>query len=641
MTETARPAPVAAAATVPEKSWRGAAVIGALGIVFGDIGTSPLYAFREALAEGRASGSLPLDLTVLGILSLIIWALILVISVKYAIFILRADNRGEGGIIALLALLGAKRVKPGTWRAQLVVLGLAGTSLLYADGTITPAISVLSAVEGLVVSAPQFEPWVVPITLVILFCLFAVQRHGTGFIGRIFGPILLVWFIVIGLLGLGGIVQEPTTLLAFNPYYAVNYVAHEGAVPALVTLGAVFLAVTGGEAMYADLGHFGRFPIRAAWFAIVLPGLMLNYLGQGALILDDPTTITSPFYQLAPDWAHYPLVVLATVATVIASQAIIAGVFSLTQQAVRLGFLPRLRVVHTAREEIGQIYVPFVNWGLAFVTLGAVIAFGSSSALAGAYGLAVSVDMAITTILAAVVALRFGYTQATVFGLAAVFIVVDLGFVAANSMKFLDGGWFPVLLACIIAFLMLTWRAGQRLLEKVRKEQRLSTEEFLQQLEADPPLRVPGTAAFLTPAISGIPQILVHHLKHNRVLHEQVYLLSALSIEEPRVPPEQRAEILEIGHGIKRVILRFGFIENPDVPWGLILGMMQGQFGDIDPGEITYYLGHDTIHPTARPGMSMWRESLFALMNRNAEISSAYFCIPSTQVIEIGMSVEI
>src|SRR5215203_1930606 len=410
-----------------------AAVLGALGVVFGDIGTSPLYALKEA-AHAASHGSLTPE-TVLGVLSLILWSLIVVISIKYCIFILQADNRGEGGIIALLALLGVRRVAPGSWRVHLVVMGLIGTSLLYADGAITPAISVLSVVEGITVDAHGFEHYVVPITVVILIGLFSVQRMGTGWIGQIFGPFMLFWFVVLGLLGLGSIVKAPGVLAAINPYYAVSYVLSAGPVITLAVLAAVFLSVTGGEALYADMGHFGRFPIRAAWFTIVLPGLMLNYFGQGALLLTEPGALKNPFYELAPDWAHYPLILLATLATVIASQAVITGAFSLTQQAIQLGLLPRLRVIQTAGEEKGQIYIPFVNWGLAVLTLGAVLGFGSST-------------------------------------------------------KLLEGGWLPLLIASTVAFVMLTWRRGQQLLKDARSHLRVSTGEFLERLNANPPIRV-------------------------------------------------------------------------------------------------------------------------------------------------------
>jgi KUP system potassium uptake protein len=435
--------------------------LGALGIVYGDIGTSPLYAFREAIKAASPSGS-PSPEAVLGVVSLIIWSLILIISLKYAVLILRADNRGEGGIVALLALLRARRARPGTWRSAVLMLGLLGAALLYGDGAITPAISVLSAVEGLKLDAPGLGPAVLPATLAILIGLFLVQRRGTGFIGGIFGPLMLVWFIVIGILGLRGIVLSPGILAAFDPFHALGFLIHAPPLVGLGVLGAAFLAVTGGEAMYADMGHFSRVPIRLAWFGVVLPALFLNYFGQGALLLVDPQALENPFFRLAPEWFHYGLVAFATLATIIASQAIISGAFSLTQQAVQLGFLPRLSVRHTASHMRGQIYVPVVNWTLAIATLGAVAVFGSSDNLAGAYGIAVSLLMAITTALAALVAIQWGFNPALVIVVNGSFLVVDLIFVAANSMKLLQGGWFPLLLAATIAFLMSTWRRGQQ-----------------------------------------------------------------------------------------------------------------------------------------------------------------------------------
>ena len=484
--------------------------MGALGIVYGDIGTSPLYAFREAIKAGSAGGS-PTPQAVLGVVSLIIWSLLLIVSLKYAVLILRADNRGEGGILALLALLGTGRARAGTWRSKILVLGLVGAALLYGDGAITPAISVLSAVEGLKVDAPGLAPVVLPITLAILVGLFLVQRRGTGFIGGICGPIMLAWFVVIGILGLRGVMLAPGILAAFNPFYALSFVIQAPPLVALSVLGAAFLAVTGGEAMYADLGHFGRAPIRLAWFGIALPDIVLNYFGQGALLLTDPQALANPFYRLAPGWFHYGLVAFATLATVIASQAIISGAFSLTQQAIQLGFLPRTTVLHTASLQRGQIYVPLVNWTLAIVTLGAVVAFGSSDNLAGAYGIAVSLLMAITTLLAAPVAIQWGFNPVLVIVVNGFFLLIDLIFVAANSMKLFQGGWFPILLAAAIAFLMLTWRRGQQIAEKARSSLRESEKEFVANLLARPPVRLPGTAAFLTSGTTGIPLTLTEN----------------------------------------------------------------------------------------------------------------------------------
>ena len=618
-----------------------AAALGALGIVYGDIGTSPLYALKEA-AKAAAGGSTPTPDAILGVLSLMLWSLVLIISLKYAVLILRADNRGEGGIVALLALLHARDAPPYSWRAYLLILGLIGAALLYGDGAITPAISVLSAIEGLGVDAPWLEPVVVPLTLAILLALFIIQWKGTGFIGGIFGPVMLLWFLVLGILGLGGIIRAPGVLAAISPFHAISYLLQTSPAISLAVLGAVFLAVTGGEAMYADMGHFGRGPIRLAWFAIVLPGLALNYLGQGALLLTHPEALENPFYLLAPHWAHYGLVAFATVAAVIASQAIISGAFSLTQQAIQLGFLPRVHIAHTASHERGQIYVPLVNWLLALVTLGAVVGFGSSGALAGAYGVAVSLLMAITTVLAAFVALQWGYSPLAVVAVNGFFLVIDLLFFSANVTKFFEGGWFPLLLAVGIALLMLTWRTGQRQVEKARILLRQAEKVFVRRLLEAPPVRLPGTAIILTSASSGIPLVLTHHLKHNRVLHERVLLVTVRTTEEPRVAEADRIEVEHVADGISRVVLRYGFMESPDVPEALRLAISQSQVAGIDLDDVTYYLGRETIIPTHKVlGMALWREEIFAILNRNAERSAAYFCVPARQVVEIGIEIEI
>jgi len=618
-----------------------AATLGALGVVYGDIGTSPLYALKEAVKAASAGGS-PVSEAILGVVSLIIWSLILIISLKYAILICRADNRGEGGIVALLAVLRARHARRGSWRAAVLVLGLLGAALLYGDGAITPAISVLSAVEGLKVDAPQLAPAILPITIVVLIGLFLAQRQGTGFIGGIFGPIMLVWFVVIGILGVRGIVMSPAILAAFNPLYGIGFLFHAPALVAFAVLGATFLAVTGGEAMYADMGHFGRIPIRLAWFAIVLPGLFLNYFGQGALLLADPSALDNPFYQLAPDWFHYVLVAFATVATVIASQAIISGAFSLTQQAIQLGFLPRVNIRHTASHERGQIYVPIVNWTLAAATLGAVVGFGTSDNLAGAYGIAVSLLMAITTFLAALVAIQWGFNPLLVIAVNGFFLIIDLIFFAANSIKLFEGGWFPLLLAAFIAFLMLTWRRGQRLAEKARSVLRESEKEFVAHICAHPPVRLPGTAAFLTSGTAGIPLPLTHHLKHIYALHERVLLVTVLTSEEPRVAEEARVELHELPAGLTRVILHFGFTERPSVPYGVRYATEQAELSCGELDQVSYYIGRETIIPTADiPGMWVWREMLYAFMQRNAERSAAYFSIPAAQVVEIGIEIEI
>ena len=611
--------------------------LAALGVVYGDIGTSTLYGLKQAAEAGGA----PTPDTVMGIVSVILWSLILIVALKYAILILRADNHGEGGIVALLALLDARRAARGSWRASLLIVGLIGAALLYGDGVITPAISVLSAVEGLKIDAPRLAPMVVPITIAILVGLFMVQRKGTEFIGNIFGPVMLVWFVAIGLLGLLGIMRAPGVLAAISPHHAVVYLVHAGPGIAFAVLGAAFLALTGAEAMYADMGHFGRLPIQLGWFAVVLPALMLNYFGQGGLLLADPQAVENPFYLLAPRWAHYPMVAFATVATVIASQSIISGAYSLTQQAMQLGFLPRMRVLHTASHEKGQIYVPVVNWLLATGTLAAVITFGSSDALGGAYGIAVSMLMAVTTVLAALVAIQWGYNPFLVAAVNGFFLVIELIFVAANMTKLIEGGWFPLLMAGVIAFLMLTWRAGWQLLELQRSKLRQREDEFVAWVLDTPPIRLPGAAAIFTAASTGIPLGLTHHLRHNRVLHERVLLISSITTDEPRVEPQQRIRLVPVGAGITRVIFHFGFMETPDVMEGLKLACLEPELRGIDPLSITYYFRRVMVIPGTASGMAVWRKALFATMHLNANLPAAYFGVPAAQVVEVGLEVEI
>ncbi|MBR2816387.1 MAG: KUP/HAK/KT family potassium transporter [Reyranella sp.] len=618
-----------------------AIAIGAIGVVYGDIGTSPLYAFKEA-ARAAAHGGTIAPAQVLGVVSLILWALILIISLKYALLILRADNRGEGGIVALLALLSARNAQPGTWRAQLLIVGLIGAALLYGDGAITPAISVLSAIEGLKVDAPSLAPAVVPITIVILLVLFFMQKKGTGFMGRIFGPVMLVWFLVLALLGIHGILMAPEILAALSPTCALDMLLHGDFHISFAILGATFLAVTGGEAMYADMGHFGRFPIRLAWFAVCLPALVLNYFGQGALLIADPSAVDNPFFQLSPDWAHYPLVALSAVATVIASQAIISGVYSLTQQAIQLGFLPRMHIRHTTSDAIGQIYVPLVNWLLAAATLGAVLGFGTSDALAGAYGIAVSLLMVITTFLAALVALKWGYSPFIVVAVNGFFFLIDATFFAANVPKLSDGGWFPLLLAGAVAFLMLTWRDGVRLVERARAKLRQPEEDLIETALTKCHARLPGTTIFLASAPRGVPLALTQFVKHNHVLHERVLLVTVQIEEQPRVPEELRADVSELLPGITRVLLHYGFMQYPTIYEGLKLVCRQGKLPGIDLSNVTYYIGRETIIPREDvPGMWVWRESLFAFLQRNAERSAAFFGVPTTQVVEFGTEIEI
>lgn len=618
------------------------ATIGALGVVYGDIGTSPLYALKEAAKAATHHGGTLTNEAILGVVSLILWALILIISFKYAMLIMRADNRGEGGIVALLALLHARNAQPGTWRAKLLIIGLIGAALLYGDGAITPAISVLSAVEGLKVDAPSLAPAVVPITVVILIGVFLMQRKGTGFIGGIFGPFMLIWFIVLALLGIHGIAKNPDVLAALSPTYAVTFLLSQNFHISFAILGAAFLAVTGGEAMYADMGHFGRTPIRVAWFTVALPALVLNYFGQAALLLTDRGALENPFYQLAPDWVHYPLVAFATLAAVIASQAIITGVFSLTQQAIQLGFLPRMHIQHTASDEKGQIYVPLINWLLAAGTLGAVIGFGTSDALAGAYGIAVSLLMAITTLLAALVALQWGYPPVVVIAVNGFFFVIDCIFFAANSAKLFEGGWFPLLIAAVIAFLMLTWRSGVKLVEAARGALRQPEEDLIETAVSKCHTRLPGTAVFLASAPNGVPLALTQFVKHNHVLHQRVLLVTVLIAEAPRIPDEDRAEVIEVIEGITRVILHFGFMQYPVILEGLELACEQGKLPGIDLNNITYYIGRETIIPSEKiAGMWVWRETVFAFLQRNAERTAAFFGVPTKQVVEFGTEIEI
>ena len=628
--------------------FQAAAALGALGIVYGDIGTSPLYALKEAVKAAMADSALPDPAAVIGAASVILWSLILVVSIKYAILIMRADNRGEGGIVAMLALLRAREAKPGTWRAVLLVFGLIGAALLYGDGAITPAISVLSAVEGLKVAAPALTPFVLPITVVILIALFLAQRFGTAFIGRIFGPIMLVWFASLALLGFYGIAKAPAILAAANPWAALGFMIHVGPGISFAMLGAAFLAVTGGEAMYADMGHFGASSIRASWFAIVLPCLMLNYLGQGGLLLAEPTSIDNPFYQLAPVWLHYPLVVFATAATVIASQAIISGAFSLIQQAIQLGFLPKMHIVHTAADEIGQIYLPLVNWLLAAATLGAVLTFGSSDALAGAYGIAVSALMAITTVLAALVAIQWGFPPAAVIAVNGVFFVIDLVFFAANATKLLEGGWFPLMLALLVAFLMLTWRRGNHLLERQRTGMREPESKLVAacggNLAGVPGklLRLPTSAAYLTSGTSGLPLPLSQFVRTNRAVQRRVLLISAVTSERPRVAAEDRAEVIPIGEGIDRLILTYGFDEAPKIPEGIAIAMERGLLTDIDPATLTYIVGRETVIASRRDtGLARWRRIVFAFLARNSERTAVYFGVPSSQAVELGLEIEL
>lgn len=611
--------------------------LAALGVVYGDIGTSPIYALRECF---HGSGGLaPTPDNVLGVLSLVIWSLVLVISVKYLAFIMRADNRGEGGIAALLALLNPWRAKRGSKRYILMLLGLFGAALLYGDGTITPAISVLSAVEGLEVATPRFAPFVIPITLVILLGLFWLQKRGTGDIGVIFGPVIALWFVVLMISGGWAMSKNWQVLAAFDPRHALQFFLNNGHA-GFVALGAVFLAVTGGEALYADMGHFGRRPIRIAWFTLALPALLINYLGQGALILADPEVAKEPFYSLVDGKLIYPLIGLATLATIIASQAVISGVFSLTGQFVQLGQLPRLNIVQTSADEQGQIYIPFVNWILMLATIGLVLSFRSSSALASAYGIAVATTMVVTTVLAFFVARRFDWSLWMAGLSSIVFMIPDTAFFAANLLKIKDGGWYPVLLALIIFVLMTTWARGRQVLDGKWDRHARPLTALVEEIRRKPPFRIDGTAVFFT-STESVPPHLFRHLRRHRVLQRDLLLLTVRIEDEPRVPATERLKLIGICPGVTRIIVRYGFMQEANVPMALRLSEKLGL--DVDLDNLTYYVGRATLIPVrgGDDGMAPWREHLFAFVMRNALPATAYFRLPPEDVVELGFQVEI
>jgi len=610
--------------------------LAALGVVYGDIGTSPLYAFRQAL-----DGIGPTPNAVLGILSLILWSLVIIVSLKYLVLVMRADNNGEGGILALLALTNPWRGRQTRTGMALVVIGIFGAALLYGDGMITPAISVLSAVEGLETSAKGIAPFVIPITVGILAVLFLLQSRGTARVGALFGPVMLVWFLVLALLGIVQIVRHPEVLGAVNPLHAVYFcLSAKGA--ALTVIGAVFLAVTGSEALYADMGHFGATPIRLAWFACAFPCLVLNYFGQGALVLGDAAQAAHPFYHLAPEWGRYPLIALATVATVIASQAVISGAFSLTSQAVQLGQSPRLMIVQTSSEETGQVYVPFVNAVLAVATIGLVIGFKRSENLAAAYGIAVSTTMVITTLLTFHVMRRrwkWGLWPAGL--ITGLLLVIDFVFLGANSLKIFEGGWFPLVIGALIFLLMRTWWRGRRLLVRRLVKHKGGIDAYLRELKAHPPIRIPGTAVFLTGLEPDIPPILPHHLEHNQVLHEQVLLLTVMTEDVPRVRAEDRLTVEHLGQGFHRVHVHYGFMQTPNIP--VALRLIDEEEGlNIDLEKTTYYLGRENIIPADElPGMPLWRDRLFAFLSRNALGATAFYKLPPERVVELGIQVQI
>ena len=616
--------------------------LGALGVVYGDIGTSPLYSLRECFHGEH--GITPTHGHVLGVLSLVFWSLIITISIKYLVFVMRADNRGEGGILALMALVPQhfRRIGPGGhW--ILVALGIFGASLLYGDGMITPAISVLSAVEGLQVATTFFNPYIIPITLVILFILFLIQRRGTAGIGKLFGPVMILWFLVLAVLGVCWIVRVPSVLAAINPWHAVRFFLVNGRRGFLV-LGSVFLVVTGGEALYADMGHFGRRPIRLSWFLVVLPSLLLNYFGQGALLVTHPDASGNPFFELssrlAPAWTLYPMVILSTFATIIASQAVISGAFSLTRQAVQLGYMPRIEIVHTSGSEIGQIYIPSINWALMLATFGLVIGFRQSTNLAAAYGVAVTATMVITTILAYVVARKvWHWGFALVAPVAAFFFLVDSAFFGANIIKVMDGGWFPLLVGIVVYTLMCTWKKGRQILGDRLQADCLPLQQFVESIKPDSPVRVPGTAVFLARDPQGTPPSLLHNLKHNKVLHSRVILLTMVNEEFPTVAPADRLDIQSLGKEFYRVIARYGFMQNPGVPD--VLQALRDKGMPLEPMSTTYFLSRETLIPSKKPGMAIWREKLFALMVRNAQRPTDFFRIPVNRVVELGMQVRL
>jgi KUP system potassium uptake protein len=611
--------------------------LAALGVVYGDIGTSPLYAMRECFYGEYGVPVSPAN--VLGVLSLIVWSLFLVVSVKYLVFVMRADNRGEGGILALMALVVPSQAPARGRPWRLAMLGLFGAALLYGDGMITPAISVLSAMEGLEVATPLFQPYVVPATIVVLLGLFLFQSRGTARVGAVFGPVTFVWFAVLAMLGIRAILDEPSVLRALSPVHAVVFFAHNGLHGALV-LAAVFLVVTGTEALYADMGHFGRRPIRLAWFAVTLPALLLNYFGQGALLLVDPEAAHNPFYRLAPSWFLYPLVALATLATIIASQAVISGAFSVTRQAVQLGYSPRIPVTHTSSDEEGQIYIGPINWALMLACCGLVLGFGASTNLAAAYGMAVTATMVITTILFYVVAReRWRWSRLAAGSLAALFLPIDLAFLGANAIKIEHGGWFPLLVGLGVLALMSTWKRGRQVLRHRLREAALPLEVFLEDLETSKVARVPGTAVFMTADPVGTPHALLHNLKHNRVVHEQVILLTVDTAEVPYVPAGERLEVELLGQGFCRIVAHYGFMQDPNVPRALALASSD-EF-PIDPMKTTYFLGREKLIPAGRSGMARWRERLFALLSQNAEGATGFFRIPPNRVVELGAQIEL
>ncbi len=616
--------------------------LAALGIVYGDIGTSPLYAFKQCFSGDNRIAVIPEN--VLGVLSLIVWALIIVVSIKYLLFVLKADNNGEGGIIALVALLNPWTAAPGTARNTLMIMGLFGAALLFGDGTITPAISVLSAVEGLKVENAAFEPFVLPITVGILLALFYFQKRGTSKIGALFGPVMLAWFIVLAVLGVGGILEEPHVFAALLPSYGIHFLMANGML-GIAILGTVFLAVTGAEALYADMGHFGSAPIRLAWFTVAFPALLLNYFGQGAMVLHEAANVDHPFYKLSPDWAHYPLVFLATIATIIASQAVISGVFSLTRQAVQLGQLPRVNIIQTDRHHIGQIYIPFVNWVLMIATIALVVGFRSSDKLGAAYGLAVSADMVITTCLAFFVARRFGWNPILAAALTAGFLVVDLAFLVANAFKFFEGGWYPVLIAALVFTTMAIWRSGIKEMRLITRNDSKPLDEFFTQIRKSPPNIIPGTAVYLTSSAQTSPSVLSSILEHMPVLHERIVFVSVTIEGVPHIASAERIELTKRETDnteeseFYSMVLHYGFMQTPNVPVALRLGSVLGL--DIDLDTVTYFVGLDGLVPTKkRSPLKVLQFQIFSFFWRNTTRSFTSYNLSPDRTVAIGRRIE-
>ncbi|CAN7415822.1 potassium transporter Kup [Polaromonas sp. LjRoot131] len=619
-----------------KKSSLAALTLGAIGVVYGDIGTSVLYAVKEVFGSGHVPFTPD---NVYGILSIFFWTLTVIVSIKYVALVLRADNNGEGGLIAMLALASTAVKDKPQLRKTLLIVGIFGTSLFYGDGVITPAISVLSAVEGLEVVSPAFKQGVIPITLVILFALFAVQKHGTAGIGKFFGPITLVWFGVLALLGISQIASNPHILVALSPHYALMFMwANPGTT--FIILGAVVLCVTGAEALYADLGHFGKKPIRLAWFSVVMPSLVLNYFGQGALLIKNPAAVKNPFYLMAPEWALLPLVGLATMATVIASQALITGAFSVTKQAIQMGYLPRLNIQHTSVRDTGQIYMPFVNWGLFITIVLAVVMFRSSSNLAAAYGIAVCTDMLITTILTFYV-IRYGWKYPLSLCIAAtgIFFVVDFAFFASNLMKLFAGGWFPLVIGGAVFTLMITWKEGRHLLNEKLRADAIDLPSFLDAVFVSPPARVEGTAVFLTAEPGSVPNALLHNLKHNKVLHEQNLFVTVRNHEVPWIGMHKRLEIQALGHDCWQVNVHYGFKNDLDLPKAL--QQIKGRGCELESMTTSYFLSRDVVIPTIGSGMAPWREKLFAQMHHNASGAADFLNLPNNSVVELGSKIEI